>query len=242
MGELAIIFTGDMHNRLTPEAATRLRSLTEEHDAILLDGGDAISAGNVWVRPGDEPILALMNQAGYDAMVLGNREYHFTRSGMFHKIGAAHFPVLAANIELGDAPGPIKPWTILESAGGRVGILGLAREMVQPGVWWQGIVATRFIDWSEAAETAVRQIAGEVDLLVALSHLGREFDRALALQRPEIDLILGGHEHPAELITEQLDGGCLAVYVPAFAQQAAVVKTSSHTRPYDFQVTAVKLK
>src|SRR4030095_5379228 len=44
--------------------------------------------------------------------------------------------------------------------------------------------------WSEIAE-----IKGKYDVLVALTHLSLAGDQQLAEQVPDIDLILGGHEH-----------------------------------------------
>ena len=53
-----------MHNRLTPQEAQRLRELkSSAENALLLDAGDAIWAGNIFYRPGGEPILKLMNLA-----------------------------------------------------------------------------------------------------------------------------------------------------------------------------------
>nr|MDQ3725432.1 hypothetical protein [Actinomycetota bacterium] len=58
-------------------AAERLRRLKEEHPgALLLDAGDAVSAGNLGFRPGGEPVLEAMTELGYAAMCLGNRETH----------------------------------------------------------------------------------------------------------------------------------------------------------------------
>ncbi len=70
--------------------------------ALLLDAGDAVSAGNVGVRPGGEPILTRMSDAGYDAMTLGNREFHVADTLLRHKISKARFPILCANIRWKD--------------------------------------------------------------------------------------------------------------------------------------------
>jgi len=195
---VTIIFTADMHSRLTPQAADYLARLKRRHDALLLDGGDAISAGNVFIRPGGEPVLDLMNQAGYDAMTIGNREYFFRKGGLIGKTLRARFPLLAANIELAESDDRIKPWIIIEKGNCRVGVVGFARQMVPPGAWWEKTVSARFRDWRVAADEAVSRLTGRVDLLVALTHLGGENNRQLALQRPEIDLILAGHDHPPQ--------------------------------------------
>src|SRR5260221_515324 len=47
----------------------------------------------------------------------------------------------------------------------------------------------------DAARKALDEIRGKYDVLVALTHLDVAGDQALVEQVPEIDLVLGGHEH-----------------------------------------------
>ena len=49
MATLTVLHTADLHNRLTRAAAERLKVLREEHSALLLDSGDALSVPNVLV-------------------------------------------------------------------------------------------------------------------------------------------------------------------------------------------------
>ncbi|MGD9495846.1 MAG: metallophosphoesterase [Armatimonadota bacterium] len=192
---LTIIHTADLHNRLDRARAEALGFLRERTGALLLDSGDAIGAPNICVRP-SEPVLELMNQAGYAAMALGNREFFFRRSGLVHKTRGARFPVLCANLlpargELGH----IARWTILRAGEERVGVFGLAPTMMGPGSMAQRISDLRFIEWEAAALEAVEALRGRVEWLVALSHRGMTDDLALAELCPQIDAVLGGHDH-----------------------------------------------
>ena len=73
MAKLTVFHTGDFHNSLDTTKADRLKALKEQTpNSLLLDAGDAIWAGNIYVRPGGEPALRLMSDAGYDAVVAGN--------------------------------------------------------------------------------------------------------------------------------------------------------------------------
>jgi hypothetical protein len=47
---LALLHTSDAHNRWNEAFVSRLRDLKAHHDALLLDSGDAIRAGNVAIR------------------------------------------------------------------------------------------------------------------------------------------------------------------------------------------------
>jgi hypothetical protein len=44
---LALLHTSDAHNRWNEAFVNHLRALKAQHDALLLDSGDAIRAGNV---------------------------------------------------------------------------------------------------------------------------------------------------------------------------------------------------
>src|SRR5512138_3604661 len=99
MPSLTILHTGDLHNHLTAAGADVLRRLkAESPNTLLLDSGDAVSAGNLGVTPGGEPILRLMSETGYDAMAMGNRESHPTLRVLERKLSDAAFPVLGANV------------------------------------------------------------------------------------------------------------------------------------------------
>lgn len=199
MRRVVILHTNDLHNHLKAPAAERIRSLKEaEHNVLLLDAGDAISAGNIYFRPGGEPILELMSSAGYDAMVMGNREFHFLQIGLKAKLASASFSILSANLRgaKSDIDLPVKSHIIKELDNGvRVGIIGLSVPMITEKMLSRKVSSYVFDDPVEAAERLVPRLAGQVDLLVALTHIGLKNDRRLAEAVPDIDLIVGGHSH-----------------------------------------------
>jgi len=177
MTSVSLLHTADMHSRLTAEAAQQLREVREQHQALLLDSGDAIGALNVTVRR-SEPIIELMNAAGYTAMAIGNREYFFRKRGMLHKTHSAAFVMLSANIQpVQGNMGHIKRWTMVTAPDGSpVGLFGLMPTMIAPGSWVERLSDMRFLPWEEAAQQAVAELRGQVDWLIALSHLGQERD------------------------------------------------------------------
>ena len=192
---LTIIHTADMHNRLDDERAEALGFLRENAGALLLDSGDAIAAGNIYVRP-NEPVLERMNAAGYHAMGVGNREFFFRKRGMLLKTRQAQFPVLTTNLlpREGDF-GHIRRWVEMEHAGQRVGVFALTPTMIRPGHLFERLSDVRFLTWEAAAREAVERLRGRVDWLIALSHRGLVDDVTLAEVCPEIDVVLGGHSH-----------------------------------------------
>lgn len=209
---LTILHTNDFHNRLTEAQAQRLRLLHDSLGAngLLLDAGDAVASGNITYRPGGEPILQQMSQIGYDAMTVGNREFHFTRTGFLCKLSLASFPVLCANLRLaGSVPQseepesetsslPVRPYILLTTPSGwRVLVLGLTVPMITERMLSRKVSAYIFDSPLKTAARLVPQLRQKVapDLLIALTHIGIAQDRLLAETVPGIDLIVGGHSH-----------------------------------------------
>ncbi|MBI2843902.1 MAG: metallophosphatase [Armatimonadetes bacterium] len=196
---MTIFHTNDFHNKLRPEQAARLGELKRSAEgSILLDSGDAIWAGNIFFRPGGERVLKLMNQAGYDAMAMGNREFHFLQTGLRRKIGWAKFPVLCANIRpIDNADMPVRADVTLERKDLKVVVFGLTVPMITERMLSRRVSAYVFDDPIETAAGIVPQLRKRADLLIALTHIGLNRDRELASAVPGIDLIVGGHTHAA---------------------------------------------
>lgn len=213
MASLTIFHTNDFHNRIDEPKAARLRALKDTNpDSLLLDAGDAIWAGNVFVRPGGEPALRLMNAAGYDAMALGNREFHFLASGLRGKLGWAEFPVLCANIRptRQDTKSPVVPFITKLIAGLRIAVFGLTVAMITERMLSRKVSAHVFDDPIAVAGKLVPELRAEYDLVIALTHIGLKEDRRLAETVPGIDLIVGGHTH-AVLESPETVKGCAIV-------------------------------
>ncbi len=241
---LRIIYTADLHNRLVPSIAQRLRHLKEQHDALFIDGGDAIGAPNVLVRPGPEPAIRLLNEAGCDAMALGNREYFFRKRGLLNKTRGADFPLVCSNLipkraspegasRGGAAPAsaPVRPalgrirrWVLLRSAGWRVGLFALCPTMIVPHTLADRFSDMRFVSPEEAASEALAALQAQAaDVVIALAHITAEAQEALAAAHPEIDLVLGSHTHGPALQLQWAHGVPI-VRVPPYAKAAALLE------------------
>lgn len=222
MSGLVILHTNDMHNRLREERAVRLRQIVEEerarHPCLLLDAGDAIGAGNVTFNPAGEPILDLMSDIGYTAMTVGNREFHLTEMGFHAKLNRARFPVLCANVRPRDgAHLPVQPHLFLEVGDRRVGIIGLTVPMITERMLSRHVSAYVFDDPVQRGCELAEELRPQVDLLIALTHIGLKRDMELAQATDRIDLIIGGHSHT--LLEEPLREG-----------STVIVQTGAHAR------------
>ncbi len=207
---LHILHTNDLHNKLTPKKSAFIGDLKRHFapDVLLLDAGDAVGAGNLGANK-REPILELMDTAGYDAMVMGNRESHPTRGALEKKLKDARFPVLAANLRnKPDRRPPRIVQEFIDFAFGEedeetvVNVFGLAPQITAPDSWWAKVTDFVFDDPLKTGPGIAKKLSQESDLVIALTHIGYERDILLCAS-PDIDLVIGGHSHRAVCPPEQ---------------------------------------
>eukprot|EP00456_Euglypha_rotunda_P087496 TRINITY_DN8913_c0_g1_i2.p1 TRINITY_DN8913_c0_g1~~TRINITY_DN8913_c0_g1_i2.p1 ORF type:complete len:169 (+),score=33.65 TRINITY_DN8913_c0_g1_i2:78-509(+) len=106
------------------------------------------------------------------------------------------YPVLAANIYHESSGELFVPaTTVLERAGRKIGLIGLACPIVDktmPPAFSKGL---RFETGNEELKRHVAQMRPEVDVLVVLSHVGFPQDVQFAKDIDGIDVIVSGHTH-----------------------------------------------
>ena len=198
MPDLTILHTNDLHGKLTDRAAEVIaREKSSAGGCLLLDAGDAVSSGNIYYRPGGEPVLTRMSDLGYDAMTMGNREFHFLSAGLKSKTRLARFPILSANLRSKDVRiGRLVVPSIRCDVGGvRVVVFGLSVPMITQRMHVSKLSPFWFEDPIETAAEIVPGLREQADLLIALTHIGLQADVELAASVPGIDLIVGGHSH-----------------------------------------------
>lgn len=199
MPDLVILHTNDLHGKLTDRGAEIIsRQRAEDDPCLLVDCGDAISSGNIYYRPGGEPMLRKLSDLGYDAMVMGNREFHFLSAGLHSKVKLARFPVLCSNLRSknGELDSSICDRIVLTKGGLKVGLFGLTVPMITKKMRFATSVSPYwFDDPIEAAAMVVDKLKGDADLVIALTHIGLKKDQELAASVSGIDLVVGGHTH-----------------------------------------------
>ena len=228
---LTIIHTNDTHGRLGAErgpaavARERLRALLAEHPgALYLDAGDTVTAGNLGFRPGGEPVLELLSDLGCVAMTLGNRETHPRKECFPLKVNRARHPLLSANlVAKGSAPAPVQPHVLLEREGVRIGIFGVTVPMFTRKQWSQPLCDYWFDDPLKTAREQARLLRPQVDVLIALTHLGYRQDQTVAAACPELDLLIGGHSH-TDLTEPTWVGGVPILQARSHAYYAGIAR------------------
>ncbi len=215
---ITIYHTNDLHDHR--RAVTMAGELPRDQNTLLVDSGDAIGGSNTAFRF-REPVIDLMNRAGYDCMAMGNREFNYLRGVLRIRARQANFPILCANLvdTRGKTNDTFTPWITREIAGIKIGIIGLTPVMYPDESIWFRLSGFSFRDPTESMARHLPQMRQDSDMVVVLSHLGLDRDRHLALQIPGLDLIIGGHSHKLLEKPERtgdgfiFNGGCHGRYI-----------------------------
>ncbi len=181
--------------------ATALQRLRKASAPVVTTlGGDFLSPSAIsQARVDGEPLaarqmVAVLNAVGVDWATFGNHEFDLGEAVLGARLTQAKFRMVSSNVTTTSGqpfPGVVPTAVMPLKSGGRtirIGLLGVTLDMNrQPWVKYAPVI--------DSAKAAVAALKGKADLIVALTHLSLAGDRALVDAVPEIDLVLGGHEH-----------------------------------------------
>jgi 2',3'-cyclic-nucleotide 2'-phosphodiesterase (5'-nucleotidase family) len=197
--------------------ATVIKGIRNENPerTLVLHAGDIFSRGGpLTVYYGGKVDMLSLDAMGFDVMVPGNGEFYTGVDNLMQNAAAVDFSVTLANVFFKDSDKRLfPPYVIREVAGIRIGILGL-------GFFYDNHPAAWNLRSERPEVEALRHLPDlrrEVDLVIALTHLGKNMDSQLAAQVPDIDVIVGAHSHDYIEKPETLTGpdGNEVIYVQA---------------------------
>lgn len=167
----------------------------------MLLGGDFLSPSAMGTarlrgeRLAGRQMVSVLNAAGLDLATFGNHEFDLDWPALSRRVAESRFSYVSTNVtdSLGAALYQTPRHTILRFPGPqgqtvRIGFLGATIDQVRkPNLRYQSPL--------DAFRREIALIRDSVDAIVALTHLTLGGDVNLADSIPELDLILGGHEH-----------------------------------------------
>lgn len=187
--------------------ATLLKRLKAENpNTFAVMAGDFVSPSALGTarvdgeRLAGRQMVSVLNAMGLDFTTFGNHEFDLDEAALLRRIGESAFRWTSANVTRPDGtPFPnVSAREILEIRDGdgdriRLGMLGVTvGETVKDYV--------RYTNPVQVLQDGVREIADSVDVIVALTHLTVGLDQLVAQRVPDLDLIMGGHEHENMLL------------------------------------------
>ncbi len=178
--------------------ATKIKSLRDSNRHFMfLHAGDVFQGTLYFIKYEGMADLALLNDMGLDAMVLGNHEFDRTSELLANFITGASFEVLSSNIDATNdtfLTGKITPYFIKDFNGQKVGIIGVTLEDT-PTISSPADELV-FKSVKTSVQGAITELSTQgVNRIVVLSHQGYDLDKQLAQEVEGIDLIIGGHTH-----------------------------------------------
>ncbi|HLO97447.1 MAG TPA: hypothetical protein VK171_02530 [Fimbriimonas sp.] len=194
--KISLLHTNDFHGNLSEAKVEQLAALRSAAD-LYFDCGDSIKTGNLGVPIGAEPCWDRFEKLGLNASVLGNRETHPLRNVFEAKIAGAKHPILVANMTRTSGAKVFERSLIIELEGVKVGVFGVMIPMATEKMLTKEAWSYRWTSPIPVACEVAEELAPEVDLVVALTHIGHPDDVKLAEATSHINIILGGHSHTA---------------------------------------------
>ncbi len=203
--EITVLHINDTHAHLEDVAsrATLVKKVRDEVGAnkvLMFDSGDVFMGTPYFSLMKGQADLEFMNSLGYDAMCFGNHEFdNYEKAPQYLNdfVAKAGFPIVCSNADFSQVPalrGKTAPYLIIERSGQKFGLIGLltedTSEISDPGkeIELDSHVA--------AARQSVALLKSKgINKIIALTHIGWDYDTELARQVNGIDLILGGHSH-----------------------------------------------
>lgn len=181
-----------------PRIAAMFRAIRRDADDAVMafDNGDTFHGTLPAVQTGGDALVAPMAALGLDAMTV-HWEFVYGLDRLRRLANQLAYPILAANLRDPSGALSLPPYTIIERAGVRVGVIGLAAVIaghLLPRAERDRVELTIGDAELQSIVPTLRRDRG-VDLVVVLSHLGFPQDCKLAAAVPRIDIILSGHTH-----------------------------------------------
>jgi 5'-nucleotidase len=174
----------------------RKQIIKDSPNTLFLFSGDTISPSVESIKYKGQQMIDAWNNIGLDYATLGNHEFDFGPDELLKRMKESRFQWIAANVldKDGKSFGGMPPFVIREMDGIKLGIFGILLPATtttsRPGP------DVKILGACETAKRIVPQMrAAGAQIVVALTHLSMREDKELARCIPEIDLIVGGHEH-----------------------------------------------
>jgi len=178
-------------------ATLKQRLSANGHPVLMMLGGDFLSPSVASSVFKGEQMVAALNAAGLDYATFGNHEFDFGIDVLKQRMKESTFTWVVSNVLDAKTGGPIGkavPYAVKDVGGLKIGIIGLCitTSAIAPTVRDQ----FKFVDPIAAAVKYLPSVRREgAQVIVALTHLDFAKDREIAWKLPQIDVIVGGHEH-----------------------------------------------
>jgi 5'-nucleotidase len=187
------------------------------------------------VRLDGKQMVAVLNAVGLNYCTFGNHEFDLKEQPFLQRLSESRFTWFSSNAF--DRSQKAFPnvnenvvFTVANASNqqARIGLFGVTITKNQTDY-------VTYVDPLAAAKKQVQALRGKVDILIAVTHLQIDEDIKLAQALPEIDLILGGHEHENMQLWRGAD------FTPIFKADANVRSAYIHDLTFDAETRKLQI-
>lgn len=174
----------------------------EEEHVIYVIAGDMVQGSLIDSEYKGVSTIEIMNYLSPDVVTLGNHELDYGLPHLLFLEKVANFPIVNANLYIKPyGKRLMEPYFIMSIAGFSILFIGVVTEKTMDALALDQLIGT-FVSIEDAADE-IGKICNayknnDIDLTIALTHIGFESDIELAkMLKPEwgVDMIIGGHSH-----------------------------------------------
>ena len=168
-------------------------------NVVVVNAGNALTGSPFYDQYKQQAISDTLNLMGFDAMTVGDRDFVDGTNMLSQFQRTVRFPLLGANVDVQSDPymrDRIYPFLATMIGGEQVALIGYASEQLIALAKPTGVVRI------EPIETALHRWMEQLHMMginkvIAISHAGRERDRAIAGSIPGIAAIIGDSPDPS---------------------------------------------
>ncbi|MEK7727667.1 MAG: bifunctional metallophosphatase/5'-nucleotidase, partial [candidate division KSB1 bacterium] len=223
-------------------ATVRKQLLAQNPNTFTLLAGDLVSPSALGTAKIDgerldgKQMIAVLNALGLNYCTFGNHEFDLKEQPFLQRLSESRFTWFSSNaFDRNKKSFPNVPehviFTVTNASQqqARIGLLAVTLTKNAPEY-------VKFADPLETAKAKAAALRGQVDILIALTHLTLDEDIQLAQAVPEIDLILGGHEHENVQLWRGAD------FTPIFKADANARSVYIHDLSFDTETRRVQIQ
>jgi 5'-nucleotidase len=142
-------------------------------------------------RLAGKQMIAIFNHLHWDYITFGNHEFDIGKEPLLERLAETKSVFFSSNV-LDNSTQKLFPHTqetvILNVEGVKVGLIGITLPELKPDF-------VAIPDPFAAAQTAIKKLKPQVELIVLVTHQDLKDDIRFAEKLQDVDLIIGGHEH-----------------------------------------------
>jgi len=171
---------------------------TSEENPLILHSGDFLSPSNTSNETKGRHMVDIMNLIGVHYGVPGNHDFDFGIDNLAQQLAASNAVWICSNLVNPDTLKPVAGCVkdvIVQRNGVSVGIMGLCENWLSlcPHISSSEVLYLDIFETARKCFGDLRRRGAEV--VIALTHCRNVVDIELSRRVPELDIVLGGHEH-----------------------------------------------